>query len=212
MFFIPIDKESIFDYPIFNIKIPELDNIVFKMSKVSEIDTNNRKYAVYNPVVNRGYFANEEKTLDLLNIRYLDFFNYPIMHNKLKNHDIISVNNVEFKNGFCFLYIDPEYNDIIINDSIQIKQVLNKNKNKKNNNNKNNKDNKNKNNNDNNDNNDIKFIFNNENHIVENIEIIENKSGMNQRIQIKYPKSNLQGISVKNINNMRKTLSFILCI
>jgi len=33
---------------------------------------------------------------------------------------------------------------------------------------------------------------------------------MNQRIQIKYPKVNLQGISVKNKNNMRKNIKFYI--
>ena len=184
--FIPIDNETIFDYPILNIKIPELDNIVFKMSKVSEIETNSRIYAVYNPVVNRGYFANKEIKLDLLNIRYLDFFNNPVIHKNLGTHDIINVNKVEFKNGYCFMYVNMKNNDINVNDSIQVKQILDKDKK------------------------DIKFIFNNDNHIIENIETIENKQNQEKIIQIKYPKENLQGLSVKNVNTMRKSIKFYI--
>ena len=191
--FIPIDSEKIFDYPILNIKIPELDNIIFKMSKVSEIKTNKTKYAVYNPVVNRGYFPIPNKSIEdinVINIKYYDFFNYPIQ-NASVCHDIIQIKNLEFNKDNTIITLEGRYTDIHVGNSIQIKQIL-KNKSLTN---------------------QRRFSFNNIVHTI--IEIEETnieKSNVCTKLTIDYPKALLKGLRVKQINEIKNSMNMYLII
>ena len=184
--FIPIDSEKIFDFPILNIKIPELDDIIFKMSKVSEIETNNMNYAVYSPVIGRGYFPNSPvdiRDLPSMNIKFSDFFNYPILYSNIENLDIIKINKLEFEEDKLLLYIDLEKTTHILqNDNLQIKQIpISPDA-------------------------DIHFTFNNINH-----EIIETLETNNSRcLKINYPNTLLNKFKKTDINKIKRTHNFYL--
>ena len=191
--FIPIDSENIFDYPILNIKIPELDNIIFKMSKVSEIETNKMKYAVYNPVVNRGYFPIPNKSIEdinVINIKYYDFFNYPIQNTSV-SPDIIIIKNLEFNKDNTIITLEGRYTDIHVGNIIQIKQILKNNSLT----------------------NQRRFLFNNIVHTI--IEIEETnieKSNVCTKLTIDYPKALLKGLRVKQINEIKNSMNMYLII